>query len=394
MTRDNPLPPAAADEIKAPSISRAYQCQCGRPVFLANSECLACHTPLGYVVEQLGVVPLAPVTGADGTAPEDWTVFGDPHGRRYRRCANFLTAAGCNWMVPQLLQGAAPAPGGAGLAEGYCLSCSTTRTIPDQSVPGNDDIWRKLETAKRRLLSQLLALGLPVLTRFSDPGHGLCFDFLSDVPGALQVRTGHEQGVITLNAQEADDAVRERIRAQMHEPYRTLVGHFRHEIGHYYWDLLVAPTPWLPGFRQLFGDERGDYASALRLHYDNGPPADWAQRFVTAYAASHPWEDWAESWAHYLHMADTVDTALSFGLDVARVELVSDLFSVDDLWAPQDPQAGAFLEFLNGWLRLTNMLNELSRSMGQPDYYPFVLPRAAVAKLQFIHNVIGQQRAV
>jgi len=396
--------PTLADELQAPSVSRAYQCQCGRPVFLGNSQCLACGTPLGFVTPRLGVVPLAPVAApepeppaegdapAPDPAPELYTVFGDAHGPLYRRCANFHAAAGCNWMVPVPRESGAPAPDTHGLAGGYCLSCSATRTIPDLSVAGNGDLWRKLEQAKRRLMSQLLALGLPVITRVADPECGLAFDFLSNMPGGPHVLTGHQQGVITLNAEEAEDAVRERIRAEMREPYRTLVGHFRHEIGHYYWDLLVAPTPWLEGFRQLFGDERADYAQALRTHYDNGPPPDWSMRYVTGYASAHPWEDWAETWAHYLHMADTADTALSFGIDAANVELSSDLFGMEDLWQPEHPEAARFLDFLNGWVRLTNVLNELSRSMGQPDYYPFVLPRAAVGKLQFIHEVIAEQR--
>ncbi len=380
-----------AEDLKAPSVSRAYQCQCGRPVFLGNSECLACHTPLGYVIERLGVVPLAlmvPVAPADGAdpLPETYTVVDDPQGVLHQRCANFLTAAGCNWMR---LVSTDTLDGGASR---YCLSCSVTRTIPDLSLKGGGERWRKLEQAKRRLISQLLALGLPVVTRHADPVHGLAFDFLSHLPGGPHVLTGHEEGVITLNAEEAEDAVRERIRAQMREPYRTLVGHLRHEIGHYYWDLLVYPTAWLDPYRQLFGDERADYAAALRQHYDNGPPPDWANRFVTSYASSHPWEDWAETWAHYLHMADTADTALSFGVDAQNVELASDLFEAGDLWQPDHPDAVKFLDFLNGWVRLTNVLNELSRSMGQPDYYPFVLPRATVGKLQFIHQIIGEQR--
>jgi len=376
-----------AADLRAPTISRAYQCQCGRPVFLGNSQCLACRTPLGFVPERLGVVPLSP-----GPETDTFTVFGDAGGPVLRRCANFLTAAGCNWMVPMPAPGGDAAPSPQGLAPGYCLSCSATRTIPDLSIETNGTLWRKLEQGKRRLLSQLLALGLPVVTRHADPVHGLAFDFLSNVPGGQHVLTGHEMGVITLNAEEAEDAVRERIRAEMREPYRTLVGHFRHEIGHYYWDLLVAPTPWIGGFRGLFGDERADYATALRTHYENGPPADWAVRFVTSYASSHPWEDWAETWAHYLHMADTADTAMSFGVDAQNVELASDLFTVEDLWQPEHPGALKFLDFLNGWVRLTNVLNELSRSMGQPDYYPFVLPRATVGKLQFIHQVITEQR--
>ena len=396
-----------AADLAAPTVTRAYQCQCGRPVFLGNSECLACHTPLGFVIESLGVVPLAPVPSPDAAAPPPgdagvdldadvtlafYTVFGDAHGRQYHRCANFITAAGCNWMVPAPRDGDDAAFTTAGLAPRYCLSCSATRTIPDLSLQGNGELWRKLEQSKRRLMSQLLALGLPVVTRHADPVHGLAFDFLSNTPGGPHVLTGHEMGVITLNAEEAEDAVRERIRAEMREPYRTLVGHFRHEIGHYYWDLLVAPTHWLDDFRAVFGDERLDYAGALRQHYEQGPPPDWRVRYVTSYASSHPWEDWAETWAHYLHMADTADTAMSFGVDASRAELASDLFEPADLWQPEHPDAMKFLDFLNGWVRLTNVLNELSRSMGQPDYYPFVLPRAAVGKLQFVHQVITQQR--
>ncbi|MDQ0588886.1 hypothetical protein QFZ47_002995 [Variovorax paradoxus] len=403
-------PSHLASELAAPTVSRAYRCQCGRPVFLRNSQCLACRTPLGYVIERLGVVPLAPVEpdkaektedkapqaleeAEGGAEPEQlFTVFGNPDGRTYRRCANLMTAASCNWMVPAPREGDDPSFNTDGLAPGYCLACSVTRTIPDLSVESNGELWRKLEHAKRRLISQLLALGLPVVSRHADPVHGLAFDFLGNMPGGPHVMTGHEQGVITLNAEEAEDAVRERIRAEMREPYRTLLGHFRHEVGHYYWDLLVQPTPWIDEFRALFGDERADYAAALQRHYEQGPPPDWANRFVSSYASMHPWEDWAETWAHYLHMADTADTAMSFGVDATNVELASDLFTTEDLWQPGHPGAAKFLDFLNGWVLLTNVLNELSRSMGQPDYYPFVLPRVAVGKLQFIHCVITQQR--
>jgi len=381
-----PVPPAPSDDeaMPAPSVSRAYQCQCGRPVFLRNSECLACGTPLGFVVERLGVLPLAPAAD-EGV----YTVFGEPRGPLLQRCDNFGSAIGCNWMRP-----VDPAAAEAqGLVEGLCLSCSTTRTIPDLSVPENPRLWNLLEQAKRRLLSQLLALGLPVRTRTADPAHGLAFDLLSEQPDR-PVLTGHAEGVITLNIAEADDAVRERVRVQMHEPYRTLLGHFRHEIGHYYWDVLVAPQPqWLDDFRTLFGDERADYAQALQQHYANGPKADWATHFVSTYAGAHPWEDWAETWAHYLHMADTADTALSFGVNAARADLADeDLFRAEHLWRPDHPDAQTFLDFLNGWVRLTHVLNEFSRSMGQPDIYPFVLPHAVVPKLQFIHLLVAQQR--
>ncbi|SFP84537.1 putative zinc-binding metallopeptidase [Variovorax sp. 770b2] len=383
--------PTLASELVAPTLSRAYRCQCGRPVFLRNSECLACHTPLGYVIDRLGVMPLAPAEG-EGALPDTFTVFGDPHGKTYQRCANLMTPAACSWMVSVPREGETIPLDTQGLVPGYCLACSVTRTIPDLSIESNGELWRKLETAKRRLISQLLALGLPVVSRHADPVHGLAFDFLSNMPGGPHVMTGHDDGVITLNAEEAEDAVRERIRAEMREPYRTLLGHFRHEIGHYYWDLLVLPTPWIDDFRALFGDDRADYTAALQTHYEQGPPPDWADRFVSSYASMHPWEDWAETWAHYLHMADTADTAMSFGVDATNVELTSDLFTAADLWQPDHPDAATFLDFINGWVLLTNVLNELSRSMGQPDYYPFVLPRAAVGKLQFIHRVITEQR--
>ena len=380
-----------AVELRAPTISRAYQCQCGRPVYLRNSQCLACGTHLGYVTERLGVMPLESAH-ADGADPYLYVVHGDHGGRQWRRCANFNTASRCNWMVPQPRTGDDTECTGHGLLDGFCLSCSATRTIPDQSIEGNGALWNKLELAKRRLMSQLLVLGLPIVTRHADPAGGLAFDFLNDVPGGPPVVTGHEAGVITLNAAEAEDVVREQIRAEMREPYRTLVGHFRHEIGHYYWDRLVYPTQWLFDFRELFGDERANYMDALRVHYEQGPRPDWADRCVTSYASAHPWEDWAETWAHYLHMADAADTAMSFGVDARNVELSADLFDFADLWQPDHQGAAKFLDFLNGWVRLTNVLNELSRSMGQSDYYPFTLPRAAVGKLQFIHQVVTEQR--
>jgi len=277
-----------AVELRAPTISRAYQCQCGRPVYLRNSQCLACGTHLGYVTERLGVVPLETANG-DGSDPYKYVVHGDVGGRTWRRCANFDTASRCNWMVPTPRDGEEGELTGHGLLDGFCLSCSATRTIPDQSVEANGVLWNKLELAKRRLMSQLLVLGLPIVTRHADPVGGLAFDFLSDLPGGPRILTGHENGLITLNAAEAEDVVREQIRAEMREPYRTLVGHFRHEIGHYYWDRLVYPTRWLDDFRLLFGDERDSYADALRVHYEQGPRPDWADRCVTSYASAHPW---------------------------------------------------------------------------------------------------------
>jgi hypothetical protein len=193
--------------------------------------------------------------------------------------------------------------------------------------------------------------------------------------------------------QEADDAHREQLRSSLHEPYRTLLGHLRHEVGHYYWQRLVQGTPWQAPFRALFGDEQADYAAALKAHYEQGPPPDWALRHATAYASSHPWEDWAETFAHYLHMLDTLDTAASVGLRVEAGTLGVEPWAAGALWRPDDAGAAAFLAFVNDWVAMTAALNEMSRSMGQADFYPFVLSQAAVAKLQFVHLVVHAVRA-
>ncbi len=347
-------------------------------MFFGNTACLACGTPLGYVPEEAQLRPLQPSPQGDGS----WQVFGEttPDAPRWWRCDNFASAAVCNWLVRLDAHGHAPR---------RCAACRLNRTIPDLSDPHNQLLWARLETAKRRVISQLMALGLPVATKMGeDPARGLAFDLIRTLPGEPPVVTGHHGGVITLDIEEADDATRERVRAAMGEPYRTLLGHFRHELGHYYWDRLVAGTAWLEPFRALFGDERRDYAGALRANYEAGPPADWPQRFVSAYASSHPWEDWAETWAHYLHIVDTVDTARSFGIDPARLALDAEPYAVQDLWRADDAQGEAFLRLLQSWVSLAAVMNEMSRSMGQADFYPFVLPRAAVAKLHFIHTVV------
>ena len=273
-----------------------------------------------------------------------------------------------------------------------CRACRLNRTIPDltdPALPDNGYLWGLIELAKRRLVSSLILLKLPVASRISeDTERGLMFDFLRSPDNGPQVLTGHKTGLITLNLDEADDAKREAARKAMREPYRTLLGHFRHEVGHYYWDRLVSGTAWLPEFRELFGDESQDYSASLKKNYEQGPSAEWWLHHVSAYASSHPWEDWAECWAHYLHMRDTVDTALSFGLVPDRQHLEFTPFALEALYQPGHPQAQGFLDFLNHWTQLTTLLNEMSRSMGQPDFYPFVLPHEAVAKLHFIHLLI------
>jgi hypothetical protein len=357
---------------------RSFRCQCGRPIFFRNSQCLACGTPLGYDPTLARLLPLEP---AGDTL---WRAYGtDDRSQRYRRCGNLDAPARCNWLIRAEEQDA------AGAERLLCMACRLNNTIPDLTIPENQLYWGRIEGAKRRLVSQLVALGLPVKSKVDeDPEGGLAFDFLRAPPDGPPVMTGHDNGLITINVEEADDAKREQLRDHLGEPYRTLLGHFRHEVGHYYWDRLVRDTGWLPHVRQLFGDDRIDYAQALKQNYEAGPPADWKQRFVSSYASCHPWEDWAETWAHYLHMVDTVDTALSFGIDADEVEVDAEPWGTDALWQPDAPDAESFLGFLNAWVELTAALNEMSRSMGEPDFYPFVMPRPAVAKLQLIHAIV------
>src|SRR6478609_7745113 len=220
----------------------------------------------------------------------------------------------------------------------FCIACRLTRTIPDLGDPDNARYWAGIEAAKRRLVAQLITLGSPVRSRLvDDPEQGLMFDFLRSPPGGPQVMTGHANGLITLNVEEADNAKREAIRHAMREPYRTLLGHFRHEVGHYYWDRLIWNTRWLEPFRALFGDERASYSEALKRNYEQGPPADWAKSYISSYATMHPWEDWAETWAHYLHVVDSLGTALGFGLDAEDLDSSISPFTPADLYAPEDP---------------------------------------------------------
>ncbi len=362
---------------ETPGRGHTYRCQCGRPVFFRNSLCLGCGAPLGYEPDRVEVLALLP-----GPDENTWVLAGDAAGAPvYRRCDNLETPAGCNWLLP------------AGNPSPLCISCRLNRTIPDLDDANNRRYWRSIENAKRRLVAQLLSVGLPVRSKVEeDPERGVMFDFLRTPPGQAPVMTTHGNGLITLNVEEADDSYRERIRHEMHEPYRTLLGHFRHEIGHYYWDRLVAGTPWLEKFRELFGDERADYAAAIRANYESGPPPDWPDRFISAYASAHPWEDWAECWAHYLILVDSLDTAMGFGMTGGNIELEIEPFVLADLYAPDDPDAPRVLSMVNGWLELVTALNELARSMGHRDYYPFVMPRAVLRKIHFIQLVVKNAR--
>ena len=355
---------------------KSFACTCGQPLFFDNLRCLSCGA---YVAYDPTSKVLATVVEA-GT-PDDWAVAGDLRAPPplFRLCAHRATASSCNWLVPA----AHPAA--------TCVSCRLTRTVPNLDNPKNAQRLRELEAAKRRVVFALQNLGLPVVPRDENPVQGLGFDFLETLPGEPAVMTGHCAGVVTLNVAEADGDFRANHRENLQEHYRTVIGHLRHELGHYYWDVLVRDTAWLPRFRDLFGDERADYEEALSRQYADGPPADWAQRHISRYAASHPWEDWAESWAHYMHARATLGTVRSFGLCIDATTLRVTPFTEEVLYRAEPAAAGTeFLAWVNDWVILTAVLNETSRSMGQPDLYPFVLNRDVVTKLHFIQCLIDE----
>jgi hypothetical protein len=344
---------------------KLFECQhCGQPLFFENTRCENCGHSLGYLPEKAVLSALEPDDGG-------WRALAEPLAR-YRQCVNAQYDI-CNWLIA------------ADNGEQFCAACRHNRTIPDLSFPQNLANWRKVENAKHRLFYSLLRLGLP-LTTFQEEPEGLTFDLLA-APLGGPVVTGHAGGLITINVAEADDAIRERQRAHLGEPYRTLLGHFRHEIAHYYWDHLVRDSENLDRFRELFGDERVDYNAALQLYYANGPAPDWPERFVSAYASSHPWEDFAETWAHYFHMVDTLETASAFGLRLRpRVAQSAELATAVDF----DPYQASMERINESWMPLTVAVNSINRSMGIADLYPFVLARPAIVKLTFVHDRIRE----
>lgn len=352
---------------------KSFTCTCGQPLFFDNLRCLSCGAEVALDPTSCNL------TAITEAGPGLWSLGGDgrvaaPH---FRLCEHRSATSGCNWLVP------------AHEPHALCLSCRSTRTIPQLDRPKNADRLREIEAAKRRLLFNLLSLGLPVVPKSDDAERGVAFDLLESLPDRPPVMTGHASGLITINVAEADDDYREYHREALREPYRTVLGHLRHEIGHYYWDRLVAGTPWLGPFREVFGDERIDYGEALRKHYENGPPANWRDRHISSYAASHPWEDWAESWAHYMHARATLGTVDSFNLSITNTPIRITPFPPDALYRREPADEGArFLAWANAWVVLTAVLNETARSMGQPDLYPFVLNRAVVAKMHFIHCIM------
>ena len=340
-----------------------YACsKCGNKVYFENIQCVKCGAALGFDPEHLSVVALEPSADNVGT----YRPVGQEVGADVRYCANTIHAA-CNWLTP------------ADAGDGFCRACDLNRTIPDLAIAGNLEAWQELERAKKRLVYDLLRFGLPLDTTLTG-GERLAFDFL------VNANTGHLDGVITINVLEADAVERERQRQQFGEPYRSLLGHLRHESGHFYWNVLIAATGQYDAFRAVFGDESEDYGAARARHHGNGPPMDWATRHVSAYASAHPWEDWAETWAHYLHMVSSIDTAQAEGMEPRASGLIFGAawpFKTYDVFREE-----SFDALMERWIPLTIALNNMSRGMGHDDFYPFVIPAAACDKLAFVHRAI------
>jgi hypothetical protein len=339
---------------------RDFHCpNCGQRLTFENSQCLNCGSSLGFSISDMALLVIAKGEESDHAGAVD--------AGAYQLCAN-LHLAECNWLV------AVDEPGG------LCVSCALTRKRPNDADTAGLAEFARAEAAKRRLIAELHELKLPIVGRDQDPDYGLAFDLLSSEHE--KVFTGHQNGVITLDLAEGDDVHREQLRVEMDEPYRTLLGHFRHEIGHYYYYRLITTPEYLQRFNELFGDADADYQEALDRHYSEGAPEGWRENYVSSYATMHPAEDWAETFAHYLHIRDTLDTSASCGLAPAAATYERRVLG-----------PSAFQTMIDMWLPLSWSLNMVNRSMGHDDLYPFVLPVAVMEKMQFIHDVVDEVTA-
>jgi len=344
---------------------------CKNVVFFENSQCTRCGHTLAYLSDRGVLSALEPDPNSE---PGTRFLALDPLATdtRYRLCANYTTHAVCNWAIPEHDPNE------------LCLACRLNESIPDLSQASALSSWQGLEIAKRRLVYTLLELGLPLDTKREAPETGLAFAFKSDSDNGEKVLTGHCDGLVTINMKEADSPSREQTRVAMGERYRTLLGHFRHESGHYYWDRLIKDSSHLASFRALFGNEQEDYAEAVKRHYAS-PKQNWAEEYVSAYATMHPWEDWAETWAHYLHMIDTLETAQSFGVALKPQPIGG---ATSEPVTARRVHFELFEDLIGAWVPLTVALNSLNRSMGLADVYPFVLADRVVDKLRFVHEVV------
>ena len=351
-----------------------YACpNCGRPTHFEVRVCPDCAFTLGY----------DPQSDAFLFLGDDATTWRDANGAAHDVvvCENNNAYAVCNWLV--------------GRADPIqrCRACRHNNTIPDLTAPTVPERWGKIEAAKRRLFHTLLRMNLPIETQAEVKGGGrfpgLAFDFLYDPigeqTGTVQITTGHEAGLVTLNLLEADDVQREKMRTGLGEPYRTLLGHFRHEVGHFYWSRLIEGTAEVEQFRAVFGDERISYEEAMQQHYGQ-PGGGWTTDYVSSYATMHPWEDFAETFAHLMHIIDALATIEGFGMRMAKWRGDASEAEVDF-----DPYRADTARLIGEWIPFSFAENVINRSMGQPDLYPFHLSDTIVAKLDYINRLL--QRA-
>ncbi len=348
---------------------KTFNCDhCGQSVYFDNFSCLRCKKQLAYIADLQFVGSLDEVEPGVFTSPVPAA-----KDRLFRLCSNAQYNV-CNSAIDH------------DDANSLCHYCELTHIKPDLLKPENLFAWQKIETAKRRLLYTLETLELAIPNKDQYPDTGLSFLFLADPedPEEPPVLTGHANGVITLNIAEADDSIREKRKAELHEPYRTLLGHMRHEVGHYYWDRLIADRDNFASFRALFGDEQLDYAEALKAYYNDGPKPNWQAEYVSAYSTMHPWEDWAETFSHYLHMVDTLQTANDAGMSL-KPKQKSQLGLRS---APDATDGASFDRMIDSWYAVSILHNNLNRSMGLPDAYPFVITGQVVEKLRYIHSMI------
>lgn len=348
-----------------------FTCECGNVLFFGSSRCQQCSRDVGY----------DPVQGL-------MLRLGQDSGMKL--CDNGLKHNICNWLLPADSQAV------------LCLACSMNRTIPDLNWGRNRLLWGRMEMAKRRLIYILLHLSIPLETKAENPNSGLAFDIVSTLSNP-NVTTGHLNGVITVNLEEADDTYRQINRQQLGESSRTLLGHFRHESAHYLWQRFLSEAAWDDpqrlAFRERFGNEWLDYASALSQHYQRGASVGWEQNYITAYAAAHPWEDWAETWAHYLQIVDGLETCECLGIQVQFIALplvmLPGAAGTLPSMLPQDGVAdGEFLAWLQRWMCLSTVLNEIAQSLGESPLYPFVISIPVAQKLRLARHyaqVWGQQ---
>lgn len=337
---------------------KRFHCNCGSQVFFDSTSCVHCGAKLGFDPHTLQMHTLN--ERGDG-------LYADAAGRQLRFCANGEDYGVCSWLRP------------ADASHPLCFACQFNRTVPNQSLPDNDRRWRVLEEAKKRLFFTLMQLGLPLENGWQHPELGLLFDFIEDgrsreLFAETFATTGYLGGVITINTLEADEVARAQAASDMNESYRTVLGHLRHESGHYYWSRLDPDAELRAEFARHFGDDSRDYRGALQYYYEHGPVANWRDHYISTYASAHPVEDWAECWGHYLHIYDALETAAAHGM-LAR-----------------SPEQMSTAERVGSWREISTTLNELNRSIGLSDAYPFAINQQVASKLAFVDRVIARLR--